>query len=87
MPHKRFGHIPAGMLSTTYLANYHFLAFHGRTLTRWHQEALGNTDYFLLFDLQLLKHVPHRDTGTFDFLVVNRRLGPRIKVAVHKVRQ
>ncbi len=58
-------------------ANYHLLAFHGRTLTRWHQEALGDTDYFLLFDLKLIKHVPHRDTSGFDFLVANRRLGPQ----------
>jgi len=65
--------------------HYHLFTLHDGTLSGWHLETLGDTDYFVIFDFEFLDHVPHGRTRAFDFLVVLWRLSPRIEVAIHKI--
>ena len=65
--------------------NDHLLALDRGDLAGWHPEAIGNANYFFLFDVKIIQHVPHRDTRAFDFLFAYRQVGVRGEVAIHKI--
>ena len=53
----------------------HFLALRGGDLTRGHLEDLRNMNYFPLFNLKVIEHVPRSETHAL--IVVNREAGIR----------
>ena len=63
----------------------HFLALYGGDLAGGHLKALGNCDYFLLFNLEVIQNIPRGDICAFDFLIVNRQAGIRGEIRGHKV--